>query len=361
MDPIVSPEDSILDELGEMRPPHAPTLLSRTERNLLVERGFVGLYRWYLARSQATRNWNPDQSFDWRNFSQTHSDDVHTILEGFYAVEQYVPDYTAHILNAVRTSYGRSQFQLRWGSEEEKHADLWRNAVTFGGKRSLEWIEDYSDTLRGQEWTLPWDDPLHMLFYTVFQERATQVNYVNLGLIAKGENDRERLAGDVDPVLAQVCRTIAIDEAAHYNFFLEGARLMLYYFPEESIDAMIDVLRHFSMPAGHIIPDYSYFSEVVYKTGVYGPRDYSRDVVKIALGQLGAESLKSVEEGIRRSREVPRENGSLSTSSIFETLDFDFVERKVQTLFGKINNYEREVGFDAIRLTQFVANPDLRA
>lgn len=358
MDAIIKPEASLVKELDELRPNGPVGLLSRNQRFLLIERTFIGLYRWYTQRSQQTRDWNPDLSFDWRSYRKDHSDEVHTIVEGFYAVEQYVPDYVTALLKVIRTSYGRSHFHLRWGSEEEKHADMWRNAVLFGGKRSLEWVEEYGATLRGQEWKLPWEDPLHMLFYTVFQERATQLNYVNLGLAAKGKSDKPGLQNAEDPVLAKMCQVIAVDEAAHYNFFLEAARLFLYYFPEDSTQAMVDVIRHFGMPAGDIIPNYREFAETVARNGVYGPREQARDVVRVGLEQLGAESVRALEEGIRKSREIPDENGVFRSAAIFETLDHDFIERKVRQLFDKIGTYERQVGLDEIYGTQFVENPD---
>ena len=39
-------------------------------------------------------------------------------------------------------------------------------------------------------------------------------------------------------MLAEVARTIAVDEAAHYNFFLEITRLFLYYYPARTLDAL---------------------------------------------------------------------------------------------------------------------------
>src|SRR5438045_3141855 len=113
----------ITKELEEQRPRTPAGLLSRQEKERLIERGALGLYRWYVSRSQATRNWNPDQSFDWRKMRSDHSVDVNTLLEGFFAVEQYVPDYTTSMVNLVRRSHGRSNFQIRWSSEEAKHAD----------------------------------------------------------------------------------------------------------------------------------------------------------------------------------------------------------------------------------------------
>ena len=351
---VISPEASIRRELDEQRPKTPVALLSRPEKERLIERGFLGLYRWYVARSQETRNWNPDTSFDLKSYRKDHSPEVSAIVEGFFAVEQYVPDYVTSLMKVIRKSHGRSHFHLRWGSEEEKHADMWRNAVLFGGQRDLEWMEEYMEVLRTGEWAIPWEDPLHMIMYTVFQERATQVNYLNLGLAAKGKHPT--LKDDEDPVLAKMCQTIAIDEAAHYNFFLEGARLYLYYFPEESTKAMVDVLRHFGMPAGKLIPDYDKFAEILYRNGIYGPREHSKDVVKIAMENLGAESLRAVEKGLKDSRLVPDLAGNMRHTGIFETIDFAVVEKKVRQLFKRITDFESEIGIPDIQLTKFRLN-----
>ena len=71
------------------RPRTPAGLLSNREKDRLIERGFLGLYRWYTARSQETRNWNPDRSFDWRSLNKNLPPEVITVLEGFFAVEQY--------------------------------------------------------------------------------------------------------------------------------------------------------------------------------------------------------------------------------------------------------------------------------
>ena len=109
----VSPPDLIED-----RPRDLPiTLLGRDERERAIERAFAGLYRWYVARSQKMRNWNPDADFKWGAMRHDLSPDTVQLIEGFFAVEQYTPDYTSEILRIVRRSNGRSNFQLRWGAE----------------------------------------------------------------------------------------------------------------------------------------------------------------------------------------------------------------------------------------------------
>lgn len=353
---MISPEPEIIQQIEDERPRIPVGLLSREEKDRLIERGFLGLYRWYVAKSQVQRNWNPDISFDWKSFRTDHSPALVNILQGFFAVEQYVPDYVTSLLQVIRASHGRSHFHIRWGSEEERHADLWHNACLFSGQRSGQWLRDYMGQLRGQTWKLPWEDPLHMIFYTVFQERATQVNYLNLAVIARGQSDKPEFQNDADPILVNAAKTIAADEAAHYNFFLEGARLYLYYYPVQAIEAMMDVINHFAMPAGDIIPDYAQFSETVYRAGIYGPREHAKDVVQVALKNLGFSGRKAVEAGIRQGRLVPDENGNLRDSAIFEGIDFEVIQQSVRRIFSRIDQHETEVGFRDLDPTLFVPN-----
>ncbi len=353
---MTSIERDVIQHIEDERPKIPVGLLSRQEKDRLIERGMLGLYRWYVARSQTTRNWNPDTEFDWRSFRKDHSPEMNRILEGFFAVEQYVPDYVTSLLRVIRTDHGRSHFHLRWGSEEEKHADLWYNAVLFSQHRSPEWLYEYMGQLRGQEWGIPWEDPMHMIFYTVFQERATQVNYLNTAVIAAGKSNDPTTANDADPVLARCSQVIAIDEAAHYNFFLEGARLYLYYYPTKALEAMYDVIKHFAMPAGNLIPDYDKFAEVVARVGVYGPREHARDVVQHALNNLGVAGRKALENGIRRGRMVPDEHGNMRETAIFDGIDFPSIADKVKRIFGRVRQHEEEIGFADIAPTEFVSN-----
>lgn len=340
------------------RPQTPAGLLSSREKDRLIERGFLGLYRWYTARSQETRNWNADRSFDWKALSKDLPPEIVTVAQGFFAVEQYAPDFTSSLLNLVRRSHGRSHFQLRWGSEEEKHADAWENAVLFSGKRTPQWIAEYKERLKSQTWELPFPDAIHNLVYTVFQERATQLNYLNMMKIAQGKSDKPHLAGFSDPVLAKVAQTIAVDEAAHYNFFLEGVRMYLYYYPQRTLEAIKNVIGQFSMPASMLVPDWKEFSETVYHAGIYGPRDFNRDVMQVAFRNLGIESRKALEEGIRKTREVPDFDGhNHQTTAIFDTFDYGMVEGDVKRLHLKIQDYEKEIGFDTVDPTEFVENP----
>ena len=351
---VPSVGQDVLDELLKQRPSAPPNALSRAEKDRAIQRGFYGLYRWYVDRSQTTRNWNPDRSFDWGALGRNHSPELLTIIEGFYGVEQYAPDYTSELIRLVRKSYGRSQFQLRWGAEEEKHSDLWRNVLLFSGARTPTWIERHTEALRDAAWTAPHDDALRMLLYTVVQERATQMYYLNVLKIARGQSDKPQFAGDADPVLARATLTIAVDEAAHYAFFLEGARLFLYYYPEETLAALVDVLKTFAMPAVTLLPDGETLARTIYEGGVFDGRILSRDVVKAVLGNLGVTSLRAVERGVARTRQVPDAEGGMSGGAALAGVNFALVESVIEGLFGRIGRYENEVGLSAVDPTLFV-------
>ena len=333
--------------------PSPSPLHSHEYRTNLVARYTHALYRWYVARSQQTRNWNPDRSFDWRSLRQDHSERLMKIIEGFYAVEQYAPDYTSELITLARKGYGRAQFQIRWGSEEEKHSDLWRNSLLFSRARTPKQIEDYTRDLRESAWEAPFETPLEMLFYTVFQERATQLIYLKTGVIARGEHKDPAFADSKDPVLAKVVSAIAIDEAAHYDFFLECARLQLYYFPDEALRALVKVMKNFVMPAARLIPNYDAFITVLYEAQIFGPRIYGRDVAKPALTALGIETVRAVEAGILKSRETPDVGGVSRPDRSFTGCNLGIVESAVRNLFGRIERFENEVGLNDVSPTVF--------
>ena len=350
------PIDSVLEEIDADKPRISPLLMTKAGRYRHIERAILGLYRWYVSYSQRLRNWNPDRDFDWRAFRKDHSPAIVSIIEGFFATEQYTPDYVTTILHMIRRSHGRSHFMMRWGSEEEKHADLWRNTLLATGQRSIEEVEDYMEILRGKEWKLPFEDPLRILFYQVVQERATQVNYLNTALVAQGRLSPDRYGAEADPVLAAVSQKIAVDEAAHYKFFQEVFRLFLYYVPDEAAEAAHDVVNHFHMPAGDLIPNINVFNEALFSARVYGPREYARDVLEPAFRSMGISSRRKLEAGIRASREVPDTNGGIRGTAIFESLDFNHIEEAVKKTFHRVELYEQDAGISEFSHVRFLPN-----
>jgi acyl-[acyl-carrier-protein] desaturase len=154
----------------------------------------------------------------------------------------------------------------------------------------------------------------------------------------------EEFAHDQDPVLEQALRVIAVDEAAHFDFFLQIARINLYYYPEETLRAFVEVMRHFVMPATTLYPNFDGFVRELLRADLFSPRTYRRQVVDAALDALGIASLKQVEAGIRRSREAPGLDGEPRRLDWMEGCDFPLVESAVRALFDRIGSYERAMG-----------------
>jgi acyl-[acyl-carrier-protein] desaturase len=214
------------------------------------------------------------------------------------------------------------------------------------GRRDQSWIEDYASELRKNEWALPWDSPRHIVFYQVIQERATQVSYLNLGLALDGKSPRLRTPHDA--ALVAACRLIAMDEAAHYAFFGEVARLLLYYEPDASLEALVDVLRHFTMPARDIIPNYDTFGRTLHDSGVFGRTIHYRDVIRVVLDTLSAPAIRELEAGVRGARDIPSTDGTRRTAAFLDTLDQPAIERKVSQLFRRNQSHLAGSGLDRL-------------
>ncbi len=77
----------------------------------------------------------------WELAKPDTSDEVATMVEGYFAVESYLPDYAAKTMEIVRRSRGRAWFQANWGYEESKHAMAWETWLVTAGKRTSAQME----------------------------------------------------------------------------------------------------------------------------------------------------------------------------------------------------------------------------
>lgn len=344
------PDSTLSHELSSGETRVSRTSLTKAERTRILGRCIDILFRWYTAKSQVSRNWHPDISFDWRRIRTNPSPRLITIVEGYYAVEQFAPDYTSGLAHLCREGYGRSHFQVMWGAEETRHADVWRNVLLFSRARTIQQLEDYTETLRANSWTPPWNDPLHMLFYTVFQERATELIYLNTNAMLKQVGKPDNLGLDRDSVLQAVISTVAKDEAAHYNFYLEAARLSLHYLPEDALPALVDVLREFIMPASKLVPNYEGFIQELYAAMIFGRHKYACDVVEPVLGKLGIDARQAFHARLfsRRTGSSGDDNKEQGEVALEVPLKQDVLGEFVCHLVRRLETYTKEIGLSEI-------------
>lgn len=243
-----------------------------------IEDAFFNNYLEFFKKAEERRRWNIWKDIPWEKANKTAGEDVAEVVEFFSSVEMFLPDYTAKILNLVRKSRGRAWFQANWGYEESKHSLALAEWLVRSGYRGAGDLRNYENSvLENGEWELPYDHPCSMIVYTMIQERATQLNYMNLRKIAMMRGDE---------TLAQALKLIAADEAAHYVFFRDGVKLLMRYSKDEMIDRLKNVFRSFKMPALSLIPGIESKTRTVNKLGIFGLAHYYNDVYLPILTEL---------------------------------------------------------------------------
>ncbi|MSQ15383.1 MAG: hypothetical protein EXR50_05925 [Dehalococcoidia bacterium] len=256
------------------------------------------LYLDYFRHAEDNRRWNIERDIPWDQINPNMSEKVAFILEGFTAVEMYLPDYTSKSLQMVRASRGRAWFQANWGYEESKHSMVFEEWLVRSGKRTLKGVREYADTLLGKEWDLPIETPQQMIVYTMFQELATQLNYRKLRLLAKEEGD---------PALDTALHFVGRDEAAHHKFFKDGVKLLLEYERDKTLEDIQHVAGEFKMPALTLIPDWQTYEDAIYGAGIFSPKIYLKEVLLPTLKSIGVTraELKAMKRGTGLDISVP--------------------------------------------------------
>lgn len=245
-----------------------------------IEHKFYDLYLEYFHKAEAHRRWNVLTDVPWDRTGSAPDPNVVSVVQAFMAVEMYLPDYTAKILNLVRSSRGRAWFQANWGYEESKHSLALEMWITRSGAQSQEQVWAFQEEILAREWALPYDTPLEMIIYTTFQEFATGVNYRGLRRVAQASNDAA-----LDKVLTLLSR----DETGHFEFFKNGTKLFLERDRGATLDAINKVIRTFRMPAQTLIPDFDAHDRLIRELGIFDDRIYMRDVVKPVLKAMGVD------------------------------------------------------------------------
>ncbi len=247
-----------------------------------IEDRFFEQYLEYFKLAEDRRRWNIWKDIPWEDVNPDADDLVADVVEAFSAVEMFLPDYTAKILQMIRKSRGRAWFQANWGYEESKHSLTLAEWLVVSGKRTESGMRAYeSSLLDNAEWELPFDHPRQMMIYTMIQELATWLNYWNL------KSYVETSERGIDPALSRALHLISADEKTHYNFFRKGVKVFMEFEPEETLKDLKFVFEQFSMPAQTLIPGWDEKAEKIQKAGIYGPRQYLTKVYLPILKDLG--------------------------------------------------------------------------
>jgi acyl-[acyl-carrier-protein] desaturase len=244
-----------------------------------LEKSFYDQYKAFFDHAEDKRRWNLANDIPWADVKQgAVGEDLVSIVEAFWAVEMFIPDYNAKILSQFRKTRGFAWFQLNWGYEESKHSRALEEWLLRSGHRTEKQVDEMADRLFQKEWEMPHKDPRKMFLYTTFQELATQVNYLGL----------EKLCRDSkDPALSKALLLIAADEGNHHRFFCDVTKSFLEEDRAGTLEDFAYVLQHFEMPAHTLIPNWSRYGDLIEKSGMYTGKVFVRRVLFPVMERLG--------------------------------------------------------------------------
>ena len=129
---------------------------------------------------------------------------------------------------------------------------------------------------------------LRSVAYVSFQELATRISHRNTGKYTQ------------DPYCEQMLARIAQDENLHMVFYRNLLAAALEIAPEQTLQAVRDVVSNFQMP-GHTIEDFGRRSVQIAMAGIYDLRIHRDEVLQPILRQwdvwdmpgLGGEGQKA--------------------------------------------------------------------
>jgi acyl-[acyl-carrier-protein] desaturase len=207
-------------------------------------------------------------------------EDVLVVLVGDMITEEALPTYASWIftLEGVgtqgepRTVWG--QWNRGWCAEENRHGDILNRYLFLTGRVNMREVEVTIQNLiydGGDTQTL--NDPYRTFIYTSFQEIATRISHLNVGLKAR-ENGCTKLF--------EMCKRIAGDENRHARAYKTFISKFLEVDPSEVVLAFEDMMRKkITMPAmymrerGQAIGDtFAKFETIATRSGIYTPTDY---------------------------------------------------------------------------------------
>jgi acyl-[acyl-carrier-protein] desaturase len=249
--------------------PESPAVLERSYR----------LFRDYFDLAEKRRRWSIKEDIPWEQCNRGLNPAIADVVETFCAVELYLPDYLSKLIPQVRANRGRAWMLANWGYEECKHSMAFGDWLVRSGLRSDEQMADMESEVFAHEWDLPYDNARAMVCYTMIQELATWLHYVNLRKVVHAEGGC--------PALEKALSLVATDEAAHADFF---RRLVGIYLDDDragTLEQLRRVINTFRMPAVHMLADGPQRIAEVKQWRIFDEDIFLEQVLQPILARLG--------------------------------------------------------------------------
>ena len=234
--------------------------------------------------------WSDGRNFDglmggdpWSEDDAPLSDVARSALIVNLLTEDNLPSYHHEIALIFGRDDAWGEWVHRWTAEEGRHGIAMRDYMLV--KRMVDPIglerlrmshmsEGYESAHSGEL--------LHSLAYVSFQELATRVSHRNTGRFTE------------DPMCERLLARIAADENLHMIFYRNLLNAALELDPNQTVAAILDVVKHFQMP-GTGIPGFQRKAVEMAVQGIYDLRQHKDDVLAPVLRYWGVFELEGLD------------------------------------------------------------------
>jgi hypothetical protein len=213
----------------------------------------------YLRRNDAV-GYNRFTGFDWEGLPdsvrESEMGDLQLrAVETALLVEDHIPSYASEYLRLFSVDASRTDeeawanrqmlhFVFRWVAEEDRHAHLLELYLRHSGQRDPQALTQLLVTECKKPYTAPHELPPALFAYTAIQEKATQLFYSCLRQAVR------------EPVLREILRHLAADEARHCTFFSQIVLEALREGRPKTLALIRESLEQFEMPLAHTLSQY---------------------------------------------------------------------------------------------------------
>ena len=222
--------------------------------------------------------WSEGRNFDglmggepWTPDDAPVSDVARSALIVNLLTEDNLPSYHHEIAIIFGRDDAWGDWVHRWTAEEGRHGIAMRDYMLVKRMVDPVALERFRMTHMSQGYESAHSGELvHSLAYVSFQELATRVSHRNTGRYTN------------DPLCEQLLARIAADENLHMVFYRNLLRAALELAPDQTMQAIRDVVKGFQMP-GTDIPGFQRKAVEMAVAGIYDLRSHRDEVLSPVL------------------------------------------------------------------------------
>lgn len=266
-----------------------PAVAKELDRHLTVAKEWMP--HEYVPWSEGTNYDGPLGGTAWEEGQSRVSDTARTALVVNLLTEDNLPSYHREIYQSFGPEGAWGTWIGRWTAEEGRHGMAIRDYLLTTRAVDPVALERERMAHMSQGFESSYDlDMLHTVAYVSFQELATRISHRNTGRFTQ------------DPFCEQLLHRISVDENLHMIFYRNLVTSALDVAPDETLQAIWDVVKDFQMP-GSTIEGFTRRSLKIALAGIYDLRIHRDEVLQPILRAWNVWDLENLSAEGEQARE----------------------------------------------------------